>query len=271
MNELKYSFSEHSLSEIATQVDQETITYFKDKFKSNEKLLAEYTLCITGTIGAGKSTLCESLVYTIQTAFPDINIHAFPEYLSVYPEISNRMLSLRLDGTISIGTFQSYILDIWQNMASKAPHTPGFRIFERCADDCVIGFANAANKDNALSDQMLHTLYQRVRTLDDEYKLPTYFNDTKFTEIKSSNINYNMCQIADIIASDISNNVFNRIIGLSVSTFDSDRRIKQRNRDGETAYTIEMLTSFNDHYTKLFALLSAHENLTRFVDIGKLY
>ena len=263
-----YSFSEHTFNEIAAQIEPQTIEYYKTKFTPQD--LEKYTLSITGTVGAGKSAACESIAYILQTAFPDIHLNMFPEYLSVNPDLSNKMLELRLNGIISVCTFQSYIIDIWNLIAQYATNS-GFRLFERCADDCVLCFANVANKDDQLSDQMLYTMFQRIRELDTAYNLPTYFNSTHFTEIKSSNLNYNLCQIADIIASDISNNIFTRIIGLSVSSFDSERRIKQRNRNGETSYTSAAIQMLNEHYTKLFNLLASHQTLTRFVDIGKLY
>lgn len=269
MGEPVYSFSEHTFNEIAAQIEPQTIEYYKTKFTPKD--LEKYTLSITGTVGAGKSTACESITYILQTAFPGIHLNMFPEYLSVNPDLSNKMLELRLNGIISVCTFQSYIIDIWNLIVRNTPQTPGFRLFERCADDCVLCFANVANKDDQLSDQMLYTMFQRIRELDTAYNLPTYFNGAHFTEIKSSNLNYNLCQIADIIASDISNNIFTRIIGLSVSSFDSERRIKQRNRNGETSYTSAAIQMLNEHYTKLFNLLASHQTLTRFVDIGKLY
>ena len=101
--------------------------------------------------------------------------------------------------------------------------------------------------------------------------LPSYFDkNIHFTEIQANDLNFNIKQIVEVIISDIQAGVKKRIIGLSISDFNSKERIKRRSRDGEDNYTMEVIRLFNSHYNKLFELLSKHKNLTRLVDVGKL-
>lgn len=268
-------FSTNSQSVIASKIEDSTIKAYHNSLLTKLDKLANYSLIITGTIGAGKSTLCESIHYILSTQFPQLEISTFPEFLFIDPEMAGNMLELRLTKQITVGTFQSYILDNWEKALKIASPKPSFRIFERCVDDCVLCFANLANKNNEMSDQFLLTLYDRMKQIDQKYNIPTYIDfdnrELHFTEICSSDLNFNLRQILDIIVSDLNNSVESRIIGLSVSSFDSEQRVKIRSRNGESAYDSEILKTHNTHYQKLFKLLNKGKKIQRFLDLGQLF
>ena len=99
-------------------------------------------------------------------------------------------------------------------------------------------------------------LYEELRTIDKTYDIPTYFeitdeqNESHFTKIYSTDLNYNLANILSIIGCDISNNIKNRIIGLSIKPKTSKERIMKRSREGESGYTDEQLQIYSTHYEK---------------------
>lgn len=259
-------FSSNNDEDIRSKLNDEVFT----KIKELKHIPTNYKLVITGTVGSGKSTICESLCYLFSTI--NVNINTFPEFISMN-EFGNEMLKQRIDKKFSAVTFQNYILDNWENIL-KDKVNQGFNMFERCVDDSVLCFCNIFNYEHDMSDMELYSTFNRMQNINQKYNMPTYYsnetNSVHFTEICSGNLNYNLMQIIDIISNDVKNNITSRIIGLSVSDFDSIYRIKKRNRDSETNYNIDEIKLYNAHYHKLFKYLSKGKKLTRFIDIGRL-
>lgn len=253
---------------IITGLDKTTLNHVVEKLSPYKKELIDYNLVITGTVGSGKSTRCEALYHIFSLC--DIKINTYPEYISIDDDMSKNMLKKKIDGDISSNTFQSYILDSWEKLLSSN-NEPGLNLYERCIDDSFVCFCNIANKDNTISELQLLSLFERLLKINNKYKVPSYFDkNIHFTEIQSNDVNFNIKQIVDIMISDIKSNIKKRIIGLSISDFNSKERIKQRSRDAEDNYTMDVIRLFNSHYNKLFKLLNKHKHLTRLVDIGKL-
>lgn len=263
-------FSENSQDIISSKINVETIKKFKKFLTPEIKVkLNEYNLAITGTVGSGKSTICESLAFILNTH--GIETNNYPEFIYIDSGLSEDILKKKMDGDISTSTFQSYILDSWEKMLSKHQGKSGLNLFERCVDDSVICFCNIANKNDDLSEIQLLSLYERLKNINEKYHVPSYFNkNVHFTEIQSSDLNFNLMQIIDIINSDMKTNITMRIIGLSVSDFDSQTRIQLRARDGEDGYSMDTIKTFNSHYRKLFKRLNERKSFSRFVDMGKL-
>ena len=274
-------FSNETNETIASRISSKTLALAKRYLPPDDpkilSALSEYSLVITGTIGAGKSTICESLIYILHQLFPNLDIVPFPEFLFIGDsELSGKMLNEKIKGNISSNTFQSYIIDSWKKIMNENGTKEGFRIFERCVDDCVICFCNIENKAKKLSDSQFMTLYEELRTIDKTYDIPTYFeitdeqNESHFTKIYSTDLNYNLANILSIIGCDISNNIKNRIIGLSIKPKTSKERIMKRSREGESGYTDEQLQMYSTHYEKLFDFIDKGEKISRFVDLGML-
>jgi len=268
---MSLKFSNNSNESIASKLNPSTIELFKNKIQTNNMIdaLNKYTLVITGTIGAGKSTICESLSYI----FNSLNIitNNYPEFLYIDDEFSHRCLEKKILGHISDLTFQSYVLDNWIHILDSNKNNTGMKIFERCVDDSILCFCNISNKTQKLTNTELFSLFEKLQYVNTTYNIPSYFDqDLHFTEINSSTLDFNLQQILEIIVSDIDRGITSRIIGLSVSSFDSKCRIQQRSRTGESNYTPEMIDVFNNHYKKLYKQIKKHKRLERFLDLGKL-
>ena len=267
---MELKFSENNQEIIGSKINNDTIEMFKKcLIQENKVKLNRYNLVITGTVGSGKSTICESLAYILNIC--GVKTNNFPEFLFVDDELSKSILKKKIDGVISASTFQSYILDNWEKILIKNQKKDGLNLFERCVDDSVICFCNIANKNDDLTEIQLLSLFERLKHINQKYSMPSYFDkNIHFTEIQSSDLNFNLMQILDIINSDMKTNTTKRIIGLSVSDYDSKARIQSRARDGEDGYSMTIIKMFNLHYKKLFKHLEKHKNFNRFVDMGKL-
>lgn len=267
---MNLKFSENSQDAIKSKINNKTIEKFQKFLTSENKAkLNNYNLVITGTVGSGKSTMCESLAYILNIC--NVNTNNFPEFLFIDDELSKDILKKKINGYISTSTFQSYILDNWEKILTENQKKNGLNLFERCVDDSVICFCNIANKNDDLTEIQLLSLFERLKNINKKYCIPSYFDkDIHFTEIQSSDLNFNLMQILDIINSDMMTNTTKRIIGLSVSDYDSRARIQSRARDGEDGYSMDIIKTFNSHYRKLFKYLNKHKSFNRFVDIGKL-
>ena len=276
-------FSELSDGEISQKITDETIErvrLYLNNLATPDIInkLQDYSLVITGTIGAGKSTICESIVHILKTLYPSLSLITYPEFLFVNDgDTSNKLLTEKINNRVSVNTFQSFILDKWRNILEQNKNEKGFKIFERCVDDCVFCFCNIENKRQKLSDFQLFSLYEELKKLDEIYQVPTYFetttvknNDSHFTKINSTDLNYNIQTIFSIISADLHNGIKNRIIGLYADTKLSKERIRKRLRDGELGYTDEQIDDYNKHYKKLFKILDNGVRFNRFVDIGQL-
>ena len=273
------NFSNDTNETVASRITSQTLELAKRYLPpDNPKTLAalsEYSLVITGTIGAGKSTMCESLVYVLHRIFPELNIVPFPEFLFIGDsELSEKLLNEKIKGGVSSNTFQSYIIDSWKKIMNENGTRKGFRIFERCVDDCVVCFCNIENKTKKLSDAQFMTLYEEVKDMDESDDIPTYFditdkqNESHFTKIYSTDLNYNLQNILSIIGCDINNDIKNRIIGLSIKPQTSKERMINRSREGESGYTDNQLQLYSTHYEKLFEFIDKGEKINRFVDLG---
>ena len=259
-----------NFNEVISNIDKDILNDVVKELQPYKNRLDDYNIVITGTVGAGKSTRCEALFHIFKSC--EIPVNPFPEYINSVDgeDISAKLLKKKLCGDVSPNTFQSYVLDSWEKYL-VGHKKPGLNLYERCVDDSFVCFCNIENRDNKLSELQLLSLFERLQKINKTYDIPSYFDkNIHFTEIQANDLNFNIKQIVEVIISDIQAGVKKRIIGLSISDFNSKERIKRRSRDGEDNYTMEVIRLFNSHYNKLFELLSKHKNLTRLVDVGKL-
>jgi hypothetical protein len=228
-----------------------------------------YDLVITGPVGIGKSTRCD-YISSLLTSIA-VPVSAFPEYLlGDHSHMSEQLLVEKIEGGISDQTFQSYVLDQWINIAKSKNIRETFNIYERCVDDSILCFCNISNEKGELTDLALQNLYNEARNISRVYGLPSYFDaDMQFKLIKSKNKVSDTSRIIDIVANDLRTGIHKRIIGLSLDNISCFERVRERNRDGENKYTLNLISKFVDHYKKLYELLQ-EGRLKRFLDMGKL-
>ena len=87
-----------------------------------------YSLCITGAIGVGKSTVID----IVKELFKDYTIQELPEYLGIDIKHGQTMLERKIDGELSNLTFQNYIyqeilvqmLNLIYFLLYQTPHPP---------------------------------------------------------------------------------------------------------------------------------------------------
>lgn len=255
---------------IPNSSDAEVLQYVSDATVERFRRLNicdDYKLVITGTVGSGKSTLCESIAAIFRKVGKTLD--AYPEYIARDPA-ANMLLEQKLTGVVSPLTFQSFVLDIWEHTL-RQPRVGNFALYERCVDDSVLCFANNDNRNNTMTDGELLTLFDRLKRIDNKYDIPSYFSDNPFTCIVSDTIDSNLQTIVGLIENDITNNVHHRIIGLSVSGETSYQRILKRGRKAESNYTTKDAQDYADRYERLYDIIrSSKHGIQRFLDMGRL-
>jgi deoxyadenosine/deoxycytidine kinase len=256
----------------------------------NYPTVSKYKLCLTGTIAAGKSSILTALCEMFSRYEPkDPNQTFFTSQLSnllgsqqvcAYPEnwtldeVGLKLLQRKIAGSVSVVTFQNYVIDEWVNNI-KRNYNVGFNIihlFERNIDDTVFSFCNFAHKNNELTDLEFKSLFDRSNYLQKYYSIPSYSNTRNFAKIESSNNFWtDVLMIAKIIESDIyENGIEQRIIGMDITNEEAINRVANRNRKEEAGYTEDYIIEFNQFYKKLFRYLESEEFLTSAEELNKV-
>lgn len=204
-----------------------------------------YMLSITGAVGSGKSTLLEALSHCLH-ATPT---HSYPEFVKK-PE-GHIMFEKYVNGLISALTFQSYILDTYNEIQPNI----GINLIERCPDDTVLIFC----KEHLNNNRMSIFEYNCLQTRLEELLIEKPFIPTRHTEIRTIDIAFDttiddeLMKCYDIIKSDVENNVHSRVIFLKVPSHILAQRIANRNRSEESAYTLGYIESINMMYNEMYA------------------
>lgn len=271
------------------RISNENIQCFYEKIGSPD--FYNYQLCVTGPIGAGKTTLIEALKCLFKSLVENSankdqyseSVQELPEYLGIDPEFGQRILERKINKEISNTTFQNYIVDMYSLRLRQLNDKFMIRFIERLPEDSVLCFSNISNfhdRDNKdkfekyleLSDFDLYTIKQRFDNLKDLYELPSYADKhTQFINISSCDFNDLIMSVIDIIAEDLHSGVTKRIIGLDLSFEITLRRIMKRNRNGESNYSKDWLKMICNFYSKLYQQINQDKNkLNHFTYIASL-
>jgi deoxyadenosine/deoxycytidine kinase len=268
------------------------INLFKKELHKNHNypIVSKYKLCLTGTIAAGKSSilsvLCE-MFNRKESKTPNQNF--FKSQLSnilghqqvcIYPEtwtsddVGLKLLQRKIAGTVSIATFQNYVIDEWINNL-KRNFSFGYdtiHLFERNIDDTVYSFCNFAHKSNDLTDLEFKSLFAKANHWQQMYAIPSYSDVRYFAQVESSNNFWNdVLAIAKIIEQDIyENGIEQRIIGIDISDDEAIKRVRNRNRPEESGYTEKYIKEFNQFYKKLFQYLQSDEFITSVEELNRV-
>lgn len=198
-----------------------------------------YILSITGPIGSGKSTLIKSLKQHLSKTYKVITI---PEYIDGDPIFGLEMLKRFINGSISSLTFQSYILDYYNNIIKDI--SSEIVLIEKLPYDSVYCFGSVAVKNKQLTQQEFDVLVNKLELL--KLDLPTYKSNLKVLNTDSlSNI---LNKSINIINEDLNNGITKRAIYLKCNLEVCKERIMLRNRSGEDNYSPEYLQQIIDFY-----------------------
>ena len=198
-----------------------------------------YILSITGPIGSGKSTLIKSLKQHLSKTYKVITI---PEYIDGDPIFGLEMLKRFINGSISSLTFQSYILDYYNNILKDI--SSEIVLIEKLPYDSVYCFGSVAVKNKQLTQQEFDVLVNKLELL--KLDLPTYKSNLKVLNTDSlSNI---LNKSINIINEDLNNGITKRAIYLKCNLEVCKERIMLRNRSGEDNYSPEYLQQIIDFY-----------------------
>lgn len=212
--------------------------------------LKNYNLIITGSVGAGKSTISEILSNILELKC-GINVKKYTEYLNS-EKISKKLFELRMNNVISALTFQNFILDIWEkNLIKNEFGNTNINIFERLPYDSVKCFALENLNNGLLTDDEYKILEKHYQHIIEKYNVPEYKNCeccVVYNDILSKTIN----DIIKIIISDLKNGIKNRSICLKINNDEYIKRIGIRNRKGEDKFELKTLNNFNNFYNELF-------------------
>lgn len=227
-----------------------------------------YSLCITGPIGVGKSTMLNSL----KQFFSNYNIQELPEYLGIDVKHGQTMLERKINGELSNLTFQNYVIDMYKMKLKELSDDFDIRLCERIPEDSVYCFSNLSNFDGELSDFELYVLKERFDKLKNQYNLPSYGDkQTEFAIVDACNFIESFGQIINIVSNDLEQGITKRVIGLTAPFEIVYDRIVKRARNGEEKYDKSWLKTITDFYDKLYHYIKTDRNrLNRFTCVGML-
>ena len=217
----------------------------------------DYKLVITGSIGCGKSSICELLKIVLEK-ISNYNIVCYPEYIIADNKKALQMLNDRINNKISPFIFQNYILDVWESLFKsneQKKNNKSISIFERTPQDSVECFGYIDRSENKLTQQEFDSLLDRCNDLYFKYSFPLISpNVRKLIIINSyaTMMNDIINRILSIISKDIRQGIRNRIVYIHSDVFTAHNRIQCRARRGEEKYSIDTLSKYHKRYLDLF-------------------
>ena len=243
----------NSFTEIPNDVI-ETLVKQSEYKKISQNVPKYYNLILTGSVGAGKSTLSQ-LTYECFKKL-NIKVQIYPEYIQYQhnnQNIGNLMLELRRKNIIDTETLQHFILDIWnyQLNEKKFNEHNSINILERLPDDALYCFCKEAYEQNIISQESYYILCQKYKHIIDKHKVPV-FRDCKLAIVENDNLMVALNQILEIIHNDFNNGIENRMIGLITDEKRYIQRIKQRGRISEIETDLEIFKHYNQFYDNMY-------------------
>lgn len=231
-----------------TSVVSSCIVKYQDKLDARMFDNKPYNLIITGTIGVGKSTILQ-LISEIFAAH-HININRYPEYIN-FNKLGQKLFEMKMHNEVSTFTFQNYVIDVWDTLLTQNHyHTSnGINIFERIPYDAVYCFTKQEYENGSLTDDEYKMIEYRYHDIISRHDMFDYSDPRlKHVRVINDDIIQTIGQILDYIISDISHDVFGRVICLDVKDDIYYTRLGIRGRTAEDEYTKNVLTKYRDYY-----------------------
>ena len=224
----------------------------------------KYKLIITGSIGVGKSTICEMVARCLNKISIDTNtqIISYPEYIASDSTYANKQLQKRLNNEITAFEFQQYILDCWeyllkQNQKFIKEDKNVICIYERTPEDSVCCFAYMDHVNKVLNTTELQELSNRCYRLMSEYNIPSVCSSTLFETRLFNNFDTCLIHLLMAIINEIQMDILegneSRIVLIQSDPLTSMERIKRRNREGEEIYSYSTINDLHNRYKQWFS------------------
>ena len=209
--------------------------------------IKSYNLCISGTIGAGKSTIIKILKDNIK------NIVSFPEFIEFHKMTSIDLLEMKLNKQIDSITHQSYILDVWRYFIKNYYNPSNFNLFERCIDDSVDIFCRL-DRDlrKIMTSEEFDLLSSKRHNINNEYdfisieKSPLTIIDNDHKSIDEI-----IHEILKTVIDDQKKSINNRMIYIKISGEESYNRLQHR-YDVDKLYSKDELKEYVKYYDEMF-------------------
>lgn len=202
--------------------------------------MSDYKLVISGTIGAGKSTMLDKIADYIR--MKELKVGVVREYIDSHPEGSAK-LSSWITGKISLKEFEDYIFDCQTIDNEKVKDFP-IIVYERTPIECAKVFCESSYCYKHVFDQALE--------LHEMYNIPKPTKDNVTRIDANVSLEEVLDKIKMIVDMDLETNTKERIIYLMIDIETSMRRIKERGRLDELSYSDGYLENLIDAYEEFF-------------------
>ena len=244
-----------TMDNILTEIDL-------DLFKEY-KTINNYNLVITGSVGVGKSTMCQ-IIYKILSILYD-NIKIYPEYinwlfkdshLNTDIALGRIMLDSKLNGTISAVSFQNFVIDIWDNLLTNNnfKSKSNINILERLPEDAIYCFSKECRNNNEMTQNEYESILEKYNNLIQKHDLIETKNCELIIINNEKELVVTVREILNIIINDLNQGITNRIIGLKVSEDEYIKRIQKRGRSCEVdTIALDIYRHYNKYYSEYYS------------------
>lgn len=222
---------------------------------------------VSGPVGVGKTKFLNALYEKIQKQYEGTNtqIHVIPEFIDGDGETAHIMLDKYIRNEMSAYEFQNYVISFYEkyirSIIDKVDEND-IIIFERLPDESVAIFSNISYQKGLMTQLEFKKLYNKALEIDTKFGIPSLFN-----KLLVQYVFICLQTLTDIdISESASNYVFkcnqNIVIGLHNTINTCYRRILNRGRECESAYTYDDVVCFVSMYNMLYkAMIDNYDSI----------
>lgn len=209
-------------------------------------------IVVTGPVGVGKSTFIANLELIFRIY--GVKYTLVPEYIEGDVE-GPAMLSKYFNKEITPYEFQSYVLNYYNSYLtwlSEEIESDTILIFERSVDDSVLCFGNLLYNKGEINLLEYYYLYRDAVAIDKKFNVPSLFdrqpNDYSFIMLKT----FLDMDYGPLVHHMIQASQENFLFGLYNDDDVCYHRVRERNRDGEEAYSYQSIKEFDQRYIDIY-------------------
>lgn len=218
-----------------------------------------YNIVITGPVAAGKSTVCRYISSFIESHMKLFTVKNYLEYLDYNEDLGAKILKMKLSGDVASLTLQSFVLDMWNvqlrenGFKDKLPNT--INIFERMPEDSINCFCKAGYDNGELTEREYEVLMDKFLKISNEFGLFRYSKKIPYNIVENYSLDSTFREILEIILSDLSHGVANRVIILKIDLKTCLERVGVRGRANEASVATNIYQAYAQYYNDLVRML----------------